>query len=280
MSRGLIFIIFLIAVSAQAQSSFGGYSNQIKWKQINTDQVRVIFPDSLDERAQRVVNIIHYMNENKAGLLGNKRRKFDIILRNNDAISNGYAQIAPLKSEFFMQAPQKTFEESSVDWTDQLALHEYRHINQFVNAKRGIGNLVYVLFGDYGWGGVIGTTAPAWFVEGDATINETALSSGGRGRVPSFSAFQRAQQLEGANYSYMKAMNGSFKDLVPNHYNTGYLILSEIRREYRNDDFDEITRQKEDIIDDIVPDVENSGIHEYNGISPDWRFTYTGRGFF
>lgn len=243
MSKSLLFILFLYAVSAQAQSSFGGYSNQIHWHQINTDQVRVIFPDSLADRAQRVANIIHYMNDNNVGLLGKKRHKFDIILRTNDAISNGYAQIAPLKSEFFMQAPQKTFEESSVDWTDQLAIHEYRHINQFLNSKRGVGNLIYWLFGDYGWGGIIGTTAPAWFVEGDATINETALSSGGRGRVPSFSAFQRAQQEAKSNYSYMKAMNGSYKDLVPNHYNTGYLILSEMRRNHDNADFDEITRQ-------------------------------------
>lgn len=205
--------------------------------------MRVVFPASLENRAQRVANIIHYMNDNNVGLLGEKRQKFDIILRNNDAISNGYAQIAPLKSEFFMQAPQETFEESSIDWTDQLALHEYRHINQFINSRRGIGHLVYWLFGDYGWGGIIGTTAPAWFLEGDATINETALSSGGRGRVPSFSAFLRAQQEEGSNYSYMKALNGSFKDFVPNHYNTGYLILSEMRRDHDNADFDEITRQ-------------------------------------
>ncbi|GLR17285.1 TolB-like translocation protein [Portibacter lacus] len=243
MEKIVALLFTLLTFSSVAQSSFGGYSSKVKWKQINTEKVRVIFPDSLEDKAQRVVNIIHYMNNKDVGLLGKKRKKVDIILRNNDAISNGYAQIAPYKSEFFMQAPQDTWEESSVDWVDQLAIHEYRHTNQFVNAKRGIGHLIYWLFGDYGWGGIIGVTAPAWFVEGDATITETALSSGGRGRVPSFTAFQRAQQLEGVEYSYMKAMNGSFKDFVPNHYNTGYLILSEIRREHDNVHFDTITSQ-------------------------------------
>ncbi len=236
-------LVLLIPVLHQAQSSFGGYSNQIEWKQINTPMVRIIFMDSLENRAQRVANIIHYMNEKNVGLLGEKRKKVDIILRNRDAISNGYAQIAPLKSEFFMQAPQNTFEESSVDWTDQLAIHEYRHINQFVNARRGIGKAIYLLFGDYGWGAILGLTMPAWFLEGDATITETALSSGGRGRVPSFSVEQRAQQEAGVEYSYMKAMNGSYKDFVPNHYNTGYAILSEMRRNTKNHGFDEITRR-------------------------------------
>lgn len=247
--RGCKFLFFSIAllalvmhsVSVSAQSSFGGHPFKVEWYQINTDQVRVIYPDSLEEKAQRVANIIHYMNNNNVGLLGEKRRKVDVILQNQQAISNGFAQVAPFKTEFFLQAPQNTFEESSVDWTDQLALHEYRHVNQFVNQKKGIGHLFSWLFGDYGWAGMLGVSAPAWFLEGDATINETALSSGGRGRVPSFSSFQRAMLEEEVQYSYMKAHNGSFKDYVPNHYNMGYLILSEIRREHGNKSFDRIT---------------------------------------
>lgn len=233
----------LISTLSFSQASFGGYSNKVKWQQIKTEEVTVIFPEGLEGKAQRVANIIIYMNENNVGLLGKKRKKVSIVLRNNDVISNGYAQIAPLKSEFFLQAPQNTFEESAVDWTDQLAIHEYRHINQFVNARRGIGHLIYGLFGDYGWGGIIGVTMPAWFIEGDATITETALSRGGRGRVPSFSAVLRAQQQEDVKYSYMKALNGSYKDFVPNHYNTGYLIISEMRQQSKNADFDEITRR-------------------------------------
>jgi len=45
--------------------------------------------------------------------------------------------------------------------------------------------------------------------------------------------------------------------------------------------FDELTQQKKNIIvDDILPQIMGSGIHEYNGISTDGRFTYTGRGYF
>jgi hypothetical protein len=44
--------------------------------------------------------------------------------------------------------------------------------------------------------------------------------------------------------------------------------------------FDELTQQKKEIIDDILPEVLGSGLHEYNGIATDWRFTYTGRGYF
>jgi len=44
--------------------------------------------------------------------------------------------------------------------------------------------------------------------------------------------------------------------------------------------FDDLTYQQKEIMDDILPDVLGSGLHEYNGISTDWRFTYTGRGIF
>ncbi len=226
-----------------SQSSFGGYPSKIKWHQINTDYVRVIYPDSLEEKAQRLANIIHYMNDNNVGLLGEKRKKVPIILRSEQVISNGYAQVAPFKSEFFMAPPQLTYQESSLDWLDLLALHEYRHTNQFANNRRWVGNLAHAIFGDYGWAGVIGLASPAWFLEGDAVVNETALSSGGRGRIPSFTAMQRAQLNEGVDYSYMKMMNGSFKDFVPNHYNIGYLICSEIRRTNGNDSWDKITKR-------------------------------------
>ncbi len=236
-------LLFLTNHNSIGQSAFGGHPFQVKWNMINTDQVRVIYPDSLEAKAQRVANIIHYINDNNVGLLGEKRKKVDIILQNQQAISNGFAQVAPYKSEFFMQAPQDTYEETSVDWTDQLALHEYRHLNQFVNQKRGIGHFISWIFGDYGWGAMIGISAPAWFLEGDATMYETALSNGGRGRIPSFSVFQRAMLDEDVRYSHMKAMNGSYKDYVPNHYNTGYLICSEIRRTHGNDSWDVMTKR-------------------------------------
>ena len=46
--------------------------------------------------------------------------------------------------------------------------------------------------------------------------------------------------------------------------------------------FDELTNKHiHTIVDDILADVlDSGGLHEYNGISTDWRFTYTGRGIF
>lgn len=34
------------------------------------------------------------------------------------------------------------------------------------------------------------------------------------------------------------------------------------------------------VLEDLVLNVSGSGLHEYNGMSTDWRFTYTGRGYF
>ncbi len=259
MKKGLTFIssICLFTLLTYnpffAQSSFGGYPNSIQWNQINTNLVRVIFPDSLEEKAQRIANIIHYMNEENVGLLGKSRGKVDILLQNQQVISNGFAQVAPLKSEFFHQPPQDTYGESSIDWIDLLAVHEYRHVNQFFNTRQGLSKVLYWLIGDYGWGAAIGLTAPAWFLEGDAVVNETALSISGRGRTPSFSVNTRALADDGVQYKYMKAMSGSYKDVVPNHYETGYLICSEIRREYGNESWDLMTKRASNYRGIIAP---------------------------
>jgi hypothetical protein len=63
---------------------------------------------------------------------------------------------------------------------------------QMNKLKDGAGKGAWrVLFGDYGTLAFEFIYVPFWFMEGDAVTMETALTKGGRGRLPYFSLWHR-----------------------------------------------------------------------------------------
>ena len=210
---------------AKAQQ-FGGNPPSQKWKQINTDSVRIIFPAGLDSQANRVGSVIHYLAANNPASLGNQLKKVNIVLQNQTTIANAYVGLGPFRSEFFLNPPLNNFEEGSVGWADLLSVHEYRHVQQFNNFRNGLSKTMKTLFGEDGYALAINAAVPDWFFEGDAVYSETILTNQGRGRLPLFlNAYPSLWQAR-KKYSWMKLRNGSLKDYVPNHYYLGYLLVN------------------------------------------------------
>ena len=236
----LVISIFHISFIVIAQQ-FGGNSPSTKWKQINTDSARVIFPVGLDSQAQRVASIVHYLASEKPVSLGNQLKKISIVLQNQTTIANGYAQLGPFRSEFYMTPDFNNFNQGSIGWSDQLALHEYRHIQQFYNFNNGLSKLMKVVSGEEGYSLAINAAIPDWFFEGDAVYNETVLSKQGRGRLPLFLNAYPSLWQAGKKYSWMKLRNGSMKDYIPNHYNLGYLLVNYGREKYGDDFWTKVT---------------------------------------
>ena len=205
---------------------FGGHPPRFRWKQINSDSVRVIYPEGLDSTAQRVSSIAHYLASRQPFSLGERLRKINIVLQNQTTIPNGYVGLGPYRSEFFLTPFLGNFDEGSLPWADLLAVHEYRHVQQFNNFNRGLSRLMYYLFGEEGYALAINAAVPDWFYEGDAVQLETSLSVQGRGRLPLFLNAYPALWRAGKDYSWMKLRNGSLKDYVPNHYYLGYLLVN------------------------------------------------------
>ena len=228
----LAIILFSSTLFSQ---SFGGHPLGLNWQMVKSDAVRVIYPMGMDAQAQRIANIINYMDENNTRSIGGKKRRFDMVIQNQTTVPNGYVGLAPLRSEFFATPPQGMAFLGSLDWLDVLAIHEYRHVQQSLNAKRGIVSLLYFLQGEGAWAIAGAFSIPNWYSEGDAVVAETALTTAGRGRSPFFSMEQRALAFANKNYKYGKHRNGSFKDLLPNHYPLGYMMLTHARNEYGND---------------------------------------------
>lgn len=223
---------FLFSPSGKGQipsNTLGLNPPNLHWKQINTEKVQVIFPENMDSAAQRVANIVHYLQDKQPGSIGTLKDKISIILHNQTVIPNGFVTVGPFRSEFYLTPPQNNV---STDWLDYLTIHEYRHVQQFTNATRGISKLTKKVLGSWPWGGMVSLALPRWFMEGDAVCMETALTNSGRGRSPLFDMEYRSLIQDGRRYSYEKAAAGSLREFVPDWYKLGYHMTAYARSKY------------------------------------------------
>src|SRR6266404_9028619 len=128
-----IFILLLVLYSKSFAQIFGGNPSPIKWKQINTPIARIIFPWGLDTAAERINNIIFFISGPMQNTIGTKSKKINLVLQNQTTISNAYVGLGPFRSEFLLTPLQNSFELGSIPWSDQLTIHEYRHVQQYNN---------------------------------------------------------------------------------------------------------------------------------------------------
>lgn len=213
------------------------------WKKLNSNYVNVIYQKGQEQDAKNIADIISYIQRNNSKSIGFHDAPIDIVLRANTVESNGFVTYSPFRSEFFNSSPTTFNNLGSTDWLATLAIHEYRHVQQFLNHKSGATNVLYYLLGESGWGLGSALTIPNWYFEGDAVTMETALTHSGRGRLPKFTALQRALYKNNKIYKYSKIRNGSYKDLVPNQYPTGYQILNYYRNHFDASRLDNIAKK-------------------------------------
>lgn len=216
-------IVLSFIFCANSQNS-GLYPPCEKWSQINTDTVRLIFPSAIYDEAIRSANLIHNIAKFDTLNFDAKLRKVNIFMINHTTESNGYIKYAPFHGKFFMMPPQRPFA-GTIDWTDILSIHEYRHVMQFNGGTCGFSGLVRDIFGESFWAMMMVAGAPGWFYEGDAVMQETNMSYSGRGRFPEFyTRFNSIKDLS-KPFSYEKMRCGSFNDYIPDQYGLGYQMV-------------------------------------------------------
>ncbi|MCX2583759.1 TolB family protein [Pedobacter sp. MR22-3] len=197
----------------------------VHWNYIESGGFKIIYPKELENDAQRMARTLPFIYP-KVGLgLRQQQTSIPLLLQNQGTIANGFVQLGPKKSEFYATPPQYF---DSQDWLNNLAVHELRHVAQFDkltgNKNHPFPELVYFAY--------FGAGIPIWFFEGDAVVNETALTESGRGRQPNWIMPYRASILEGKKFSYSKAYFGSNKDLTPGYYQTGYLMVADMKEKF------------------------------------------------
>lgn len=219
-------LAFLLICTQCFAQQFGGFSPRTRWQQIDTDTARIIFQAPSEAQAQRVATLVHRMAATQPTSLGNRLQKINIVLHNNTTLANGYVGLGPFRSEYYLIPGSDIFEQGTIPFHEQLAIHEYRHVQQYNNMYRGLSKAFRFVLGQEGQALANSLAVPNWFFEGDAVHAETALTPQGRGRVPYFTSCPLSIWEAGRNYSLMKWMNGSLKDYVPNHYQFGYLLTN------------------------------------------------------
>ncbi|MFW0716614.1 hypothetical protein [Pedobacter sp. N23S346] len=197
----------------------------VHWNYIQSGGFKIIYPKELEKDAQRMARTLPFIYP-KVGLgLRQQKTSIPLLLQNQGTIANGFVQLGPKKSEFYTTPPQYF---DSQDWLNNLAVHELRHIAQFDkltgSKKHPFPELAYFAY--------FGAGIPTWFFEGDAVVNETALTESGRGRQPNWIMPYRASILEGKKLSYSKAYFGSNKDVTPGYYQTGYLMVADMKEKF------------------------------------------------
>jgi hypothetical protein len=235
LARLLSVILWLCWSLPTSAQQFGGNPPSLKWRQINTEPARIIFPVGLDTAAQQVAAIVNRLSQATLPTIGHAQRKVNIVFQNQTTIANGYVQLAPFRSEFQLTPEQNSFELGSLPWQKMLAIHEYRHVQQYNNFRVGLSEGLYYLFGEGGQALANSLAVPNWFWEGDAVYQETLVSDQGRGRLPYFFDSYRALWAGNRHYSWMKLRNGSLRDYVPDWYPLGYMLVAYGRQTYGDD---------------------------------------------
>jgi hypothetical protein len=230
MRKLLTLLLSVVALLVNAQYFQSGQDPaSIKWRQVNTQNFQLIYPDYFESQAQLLAQKLEKVYDYGSYSLGYKPRKISIILHTQTVKSNGFVAYAPKRSEFYTTPHQSIYPQ---DWLEQLAIHEFRHVVQIDKLNDELPKIVKLLLGEQGTALVFGAYLPWWFIEGDAVVSETALGNYGRGRFPSFLIEHRAQVVEKGVYSYDKAYLGSYKSYVPNHYRLGYYLVANTRERY------------------------------------------------
>ncbi len=217
-------IALLFTTPSQAQYySWGADPTTLKWRNIKTEDVRLIYPDTVDALARRTLNYIEAAKGDISHGFTYPALKIPFIMHPENFSSNGLVMWLPKRIEFLTSPAVGGY---SMPWIKQLVAHEYRHAVQYNNLNRGVVRVLSYPLGEQG--SALGLLfLPLYVIEGDAVMCETQMSSFGRALQPSFTMAYRAigrDMLDRRNLD--RWFCGSYLAYTPDHYELGYQAVS------------------------------------------------------
>jgi len=222
-------IILCLTLFLSSQLAFGQYYNtgqdpaSLKWMQIKTSRFTVIYPESYGSGGAIFAQSLDNAYSRLVSLYPEKNFKIPVIIHNYTIESNGYVAWAPKRMELYPTPEQNAV---PLENEKQLALHELTHVFQMESLSAGFSKGISLLFGEQ-ISGIIASLIPLWFLEGDAVLMESVLTESGRGRAPSFQKELKAIAVEQSNiYTYDKILNDSYRDYIPDYYQSGYQMVT------------------------------------------------------
>ena len=235
----LLFCLISLLVSLSVHAQFMDYGSDpswFKWNIVRLPHYNLVYPQGNDSMAYRYALYLENVYPHLQKTIGKPVKvKFPVILHPASMLSNGMVAWAPRRMEL-ITTPSSDLGVQS--WDKHLVLHESRHVMQTSKIMHGIFTPLSYVIGEQA-AGVASFFVPEWFFEGDAVSTETAMSNGGRGRLPEFNMPYRAQMLGGKKfYSFNKWVLGSYKNYTGTYYALGYDMASYARQRYGADIWD------------------------------------------
>lgn len=233
-------LCLLTSLCMRAQfMDYGSDPSRFKWNIVRLPHYNLVYPQGIDSMAYKYALYLENAYPHVQKTIGKPMKAtFPVILHPGSMNSNGMVSWAPRRMELITTPSSNLGIER---WDKHLVLHESRHVFQTGKVMSGIFRPLYYLIGEQA-AGVASFFLPTWFLEGDAVSTETAMSNGGRGRLPEFNMAYRAQMLGGKKfYSMDKWLLGSYKDYTGDFYALGYNLSSYARYRYGADIWDKTT---------------------------------------
>ena len=228
----LLFCALLPSVASGQYYDWGRSPQGMRWMQAKLPSGKVVFPDYYSDNAARVARYLDTIRPSISYGFEYAPLKMPVVLHTENFVANGMAMWAPKRIELEMIPDAQPFAEP---WLKHLVTHEYRHAVQYGNLyRRFMKGLGYVLGQQAGF--VSSVLVPVWFLEGDAVMAETQMSSFGRALQPSFTVEYRAYLTEGKQrFPLDKWFCGSYRNYIPDHYQFGYQLVAWSRERYGDD---------------------------------------------
>lgn len=238
---GCIFLFLMVLCSTQRATAqyytWGSDAASLRWDVIRTPDVRIIYPDTVADLARRTLFYIETVKPDIGYGFRHGPMRIPFVMHPENFQSNGLVMWLPKRIEF-LSSP--SIDGYSMPWLKQLVAHEYRHAVQYNNLNRGLVRIASWLLGQQG--STLGLLLlPLWTIEGDATMSETEMSSFGRGLQPRFTLEYRALgniAKDGRNCD--KWFCGSYREMVPDHYQLGYQLCSYAYTHYGENIWDKV----------------------------------------
>lgn len=225
--------LLLFCASASAQFSVTGSSPaSIRWHQMETRNFKLIYPESMDSLAREYgaeLEKARLQNVWSSGLsIGQSYNgKMPVVLHGFNTVPNASVTWAPRRIDIF--TVPDAYSPTPVPWEKHLAVHEGRHAAQMQFGAAGLFRPLRYVVGEMFAGAMAGLYPGPAFLEGDAVVAETALSSSGRGRQSSFLNYMMPAFDCGDFRDYWRWVYGSQKLYTPDYYRAGYLLVAGTR---------------------------------------------------
>ena len=223
----LLINIFVTKTSLAQFYSLGTDPSRAKWRYVETENFKLIYPEQIDSLAKRYAFLLERLREPVLASLKTDPKKMDVVLHPFSSESNGMVGVAPKRMELITRPPANN--DYSHNWEKHLVIHELRHTGHVSKFEKGIFKPLGWLLGEQATALGVGVLMSRWKLEGDAVVTETELTSAGRGRDPDHLIYFKSAFLKGDYRNWDKWTLGSYKNFVPDVYSFGYLFCSFVR---------------------------------------------------